>query len=175
MSDRPSTPAPAGEKEREQPLSLSDAAEYLLNEGRMVLPGIQTLFGFQLIAVFNQGFSQRLTSTEQHLHLAATVLIAVAVALVMAPAALHRQLEPAAVSAGFVRVSSRLLLWSMLPLALGIAADMYLVARVIAGSTAVAAGIAVGLLFAYFGLWFVLPRSSMVRRSVAGSSERRGS
>ncbi|MDQ2943358.1 MAG: hypothetical protein M3R21_06785 [Candidatus Dormibacteraeota bacterium] len=42
---------------------------HLLNEGRMVLPGIQALFGFQLIAVFNQTFSQRLSPAEQYLHL----------------------------------------------------------------------------------------------------------
>jgi len=40
----------SGEKE-ELPLRL--AAEYLIEECRMVLPGIQALFGFQLIAVFN--------------------------------------------------------------------------------------------------------------------------
>jgi hypothetical protein len=32
-------------------LSLSEASSQLLNECRMVLPGIQTLLGFQLIAV----------------------------------------------------------------------------------------------------------------------------
>lgn len=36
----------------------------------MVLPGIQALFGFQLIAVFNNGFS-RLDRAEQGLHYAA--------------------------------------------------------------------------------------------------------
>jgi hypothetical protein len=126
------------------------------------------LFGFQLVAVFNQGFAQRLTPAEQHLHLAATVLIAVAVALVMTPAALHRLVEPQSVSARFVLISSRLLLWSMFPLALGIAADLYLVARVILGSTIAAAGIAVALLLLYVGLWFVLPRSRVVQRSIKG-------
>jgi hypothetical protein len=31
----------------------------------MVLPGIQALFGFQLIAVFSPGFEQKLTLAEQ--------------------------------------------------------------------------------------------------------------
>jgi hypothetical protein len=148
----------------EQPLGLADSATHLLNEGRMVLPGIQALFGFQLIAVFNQGFAQRLSPAEQALHLAATVLVAVAVALVMTPAALHRQLEPRGVSDLFVRVSSRLLLWSMAPLAVGVSADLYLVARIILGATLPAAVIAVGLLMVYVGLWFVLPRSRALRR-----------
>ncbi|MFL5607563.1 MAG: DUF6328 family protein [Gemmatimonadaceae bacterium] len=148
----------------EQPLSLTDSATHLLNEGRMVLPGIQALFGFQLIAVFNQGFAQELSASEQILHLAATVLVAIAVALVMTPTALHRQLEPRGVSEGLVLISSRLLLWSMVPLALGISLDLYLVARVILGAAVPAAVIAVGLLALYLGLWFLLPRSRVVRR-----------
>src|SRR5712671_3608288 len=138
----------------EQPLSLTDSATHLLNEGRMVLPGIQALFGFQLIAVFNQGFAEKLSAVEQGLHLAATVLVAIAVALVMTPAALHRQLEPRGVSDEFVLISSRLLLWSMIPLAVAISTDLYLVARVILGASVPAAMIAVGLLVVYLGLWF---------------------
>ena len=147
----------------EQQLGLADAATHLLNEGRMVLPGIQALFGFQLIAVFNQGFAQRLSPAEQALHLAATVLVAVAVALVMTPAALHRQLEPRGVSDLFLRVSSRLLLWSMAPLAVGVSADLYIVARLILGTALPAAVIAVAVLTVYVALWFVLPRSRASR------------
>ena len=43
----------------------------------MVLPGIQALFGFQRIAVFNQGFDEKLTSGEQQLHFLALFLVAV--------------------------------------------------------------------------------------------------
>jgi len=145
--------------DREQALSLPDAASHLLNEARMVLPGIQALFGFQLIAVFNPGFSQALSAGEQQLHLAATVLVAGAAAVVMTPAALHRQIEPRAVSDRFVLVSSRLLLWSMLPLALGIVTDLYLVARVVLRNSGQAAIIALGLLALYAALWLGLPRA----------------
>jgi Family of unknown function (DUF6328) len=57
--------------EESEELPLSRAAEYLLEECRMVLPGIQALFGFQLIAVFNQGFGEKLTIGEERLHLVA--------------------------------------------------------------------------------------------------------
>ena len=43
-------------KRYQEELTLSEAAKYLLDECRMVLPGIQALFGFQLIAVFNSAF-----------------------------------------------------------------------------------------------------------------------
>jgi hypothetical protein len=144
-------------------LSLDKAATHLLEEARMVLPGIQALFGFQLIAVFNQGFADKLGPGEQRLHLAATALVALAVAFVMTPAALHRQTEPRAVSDSFVRLSSRLLLASMLPLALGTTMDLYLVARVILGASTPAAALAAALFVAYMALWFVLPQLRRMR------------
>jgi hypothetical protein len=156
-----SSPQPG---ERVEPLPLDDAAMHLLNEARMVLPGIQALFGFQLIAVFNQGFAQKLSPGEQHLHLAATTLVVVAVALVMTPAALHRQLEPRSVSNSLILISSRLLLWSMVPLALGIAIDLYLVARVVLGAPGPAAALAAVVLALYLLLWFGLPRYMRVAR-----------
>jgi hypothetical protein len=111
--------------------SLSDVVSHLLEECRMVLPGIQALFGFQLIAVFNQGFWERLEPSEQRLHLLAVVLVAIAVALVMTPAAYHRQLKHQVVSQRFVALSSRFLLWSMFPLMTAICVDWYVIARMI--------------------------------------------
>jgi hypothetical protein len=139
-----------------QSLDLFQAAELLLEECRMVLPGIQGLFGFQLIAVFSEGFHQRLQGYEQELHLGAIALTGLAIALIMTPAAINRRLDPRVVSAGFVALSARLLLWSMLPLALGLCLDFYLVARVITGSYQ-AAWLAGGLLGVFAGLWWLLP------------------
>jgi hypothetical protein len=44
-----------------EPLKLPDAVKYVFEECCMVLPGIQALFGFQMIAVFDSGFSQKLS------------------------------------------------------------------------------------------------------------------
>jgi hypothetical protein len=142
----------------EQELPLDAAASHLLEECRMVLPGIQALFGFQLIAVLSPGFSEKLSPGEQRFHLLAIVLVVLSIALVMTPAALHRQRESRSVSQRFIDLSSHLLLWSMAPLGVGICADVYLVARVILHSTAVAGALAGGLLLIILGLWFGLPR-----------------
>src|SRR5204862_1825788 len=96
---------PAGRGRKEE-VSLDKATTYILEECRMVLPGIQALFGFQLIAVFNESFSEKLSRGEQLLHLIAIVLVTVAIALVMAPAALHRQSQPPSVSRRFIELSS---------------------------------------------------------------------
>ncbi len=108
----------------QQELSLNDAATHVLEECRTVVPGMQALFGFQLIAVFSAAFRDQLSSAERTLHLAAIVLLTVAIVLVMAPAALHRQTEPEAVSRRFITISSRLLMASMAPLAVGICLDV---------------------------------------------------
>lgn len=148
---------PIGEGRVEQ-VTLDKAAQHMLEECRMVLPGIQALFGFQLIAVFNDGFGEKLSEPQQMMHLAAIVLVGVAIALVMAPAALHRQAEPQEVSERFIWLSSNLLLASLYPLAIAICLDTWLVSSVIVGHNAAGIAVAIGLL-AIFGLfWLLLPR-----------------
>src|SRR4051812_1823688 len=118
---------PSNQKE----LPIEKAVEYLLEECRMVLPGIQALFGFQLIAVFNSAFDEKLPTSGRIVHLIAIAFTAFSVALVMAPASIHRQSEPKQVSEDFLLLSSRLLLYAMAPLSLSICLDFYLITGVI--------------------------------------------
>ncbi len=148
-------------------LTLSDAARYLLDECRMVLPGIQALFGFQLIVVFNPGFDQKLSAAEQQLHLAAIALVAMAVAIIMTPAAYHRQTTPRAVTGDFLRLSTRLLLWSIVPLAVGVCLDMYLIGRIIVGGVG-GALLSTAVFAVYVTLWFILPRVERMQRVLRG-------
>src|SRR5678815_4408139 len=73
--------------------TLQSEIEHILEESRMVLPGMQALFGFQLIVVFNKEFREQLPLVAQWIHLSALLLVAVGIALIMAPAAYHRQAE----------------------------------------------------------------------------------
>ena len=134
----------------------------------MVLPGIQTLFGFQLIAVFSSEFARQLSAGEQRLHLVAMGLTAVAVGLIMTPAALHRHEHK--ISALFIRTSARLLIASMLPLALSICLDFYLIGRAVTGWSGFAGLSAVLFLF-FSGMWFVLPRAKGVQRLIGGRED----
>jgi len=61
------------------------------------------------------------------LHLAPIVLVVLAIALVMAPAALHRQTSQRVVSERFVWLSSMLLLASMFPLVVALCMEVYLI------------------------------------------------
>jgi hypothetical protein len=144
--------------------SLSSAVSHLLEECRMVLPGIQALFGFQLIAVFNQVFWEKLTGPDQKVHLLAIGLVAVAVAFVMTPAAYHRQVLRNTVTQEFVALSGRFLLWSMFPLMAAICLDFYLIGKLVLGDT-FSSAILTALLFTVFVVpWFLLPRVSRLRR-----------
>ena len=150
-------PKPIGPGKKEE-ISLDDAAAHLLEECRMVLPGVQALFGFQMIAVFNQGFGEKLSHSQQLLHLAAIVLTTIAMALVMTPAALHRVAEPTSVSERFLWMASNMVLAGMFPLALAVGLDAYVVASIVLHDDALAALLAVVLLVIFSLLWLVLPR-----------------
>ncbi|MFL5328262.1 MAG: DUF6328 family protein [Gemmataceae bacterium] len=151
---------PQGETEE---LPLNKAVQHMLEECRMILPGIQALFGFQLVAVFNSSFDEKLAPAEQQLHVVAIAFVAVAVALIMTPAVFHRQTSPREVTAAFLSLSTRLLLWSMVPLALGICIDFALIARMVLGQ-----GIGVTLAAIIAGvfavLWLALPRVTALQR-----------
>ena len=56
--------------------------------------------------MFNSTFREKLTSTEQIIHLVAIALVAMSIALVMAPAAYHRQTGPEEVTKGFTNLAS---------------------------------------------------------------------
>ena len=152
--------------DEKQELSLDSATRHILEDCRMVLPGIQALFGFQLIAVFNQSFAEKLSTMEQQLHLLSIVLTVAAIALVMTPAALHRQIDPMAVTRRFIESSTMLLLLSMFPLGLSICLEIYLIARVITETVWLSLLIATGLLLMFFSLWILLPR---VKKSGRGA------
>jgi hypothetical protein len=146
------------EPEERQSLDLHQATQLLLDECRMILPGIQAIFGFQLIAVFNERFATELLATEQRLHLLALCLVAAAAAMIMTPAAYHRTHGSRESTSSFIRMSNRLLLASMVPLAVGLSLDIYLIARIVMGATPAAGWVAggAGALMAF--LWFLFPR-----------------
>jgi hypothetical protein len=136
--------------------SLKDEMRNLIEEARMLLPGIQALFGFQTIAVFNQRFGE-LPLAARDCHLLALAMVVLAMGLVMTPAAYHRIAEPGCVSRKGIRISSILICAGLAPLAVGVALDMYVVLVLATASHLVGiAGAAIALLV-LFALWFAFP------------------
>jgi hypothetical protein len=136
--------------------TLEEEATHVTDEARMVLPGVQAVLGFQLIAVFNQRF-QELAAGEQLLHLAAFLSMALAMGLLMTPAAYHRQVERGCVSRRFVDLSSTLLTVAMLPLIADGCLDTYLIAQLILKELELAMIVANGTALLLAALWYGLP------------------
>jgi hypothetical protein len=106
---------------------------------------------------------EQLSTTSRLIHVAALCCVATAVILLMTPAALHRISYAGEDSASFFRMGSGFVIAATVPLALGIAGDVY-VATAKAGES-IALGVALALAtFAIVGsFWYVLP--VLIRRS----------
>lgn len=148
----------ASEHVNEHEPLIKDVVKCILEEARMVLPGIQTLFGFQLVAVFNQAFEQRLTPLDQELHLLAICLTVVAICLVMGPAAYDRLSRPATFSKHFAKVATLLFRAGLVPFVLSMCLDLYLIAELVLQNRNGALGVACSALGMFALVWFILPR-----------------
>jgi Family of unknown function (DUF6328) len=132
---------------------IKDKIKHVLTECRVVLPGAQALLGFQFVTTLMESF-EKLPSSSKYVHLASLVLVAVSIVFLMTPAAYHRIVERGEETEHFHRFASRMLIAAMIPLALGVSGDLFVVVRKITESSASAiASMVVSLLF-FYGLWF---------------------
>lgn len=160
---------PKQQTKKELPLDM--AASLILDESRMILPGIQALFGFQLIVVFNDTFTQKLNVFEQRLHLLAIVLVVITTVIIMTQAMFHRQTALQDVEEEFIRVATRLLLISMFPLMASVCLEFYLICRVILNNIPLSVILALGVFAFFLTLWIGLPRSEAFRHLLAGTKK----
>lgn len=145
--------------------------EQVLTEGRVILPGAQALFGFQLSIVLTQAF-ESLPSSSRVLHGVSAGFVALSVILLMAPAAYHRIVFAGEDNEEMNRVAGWLITLATVPLALGLAGDLYVVIAKIAGT---AAGLIAGIggLVLLFGLWYGFPCAALLWRGRHSSPQRR--
>ncbi len=127
----------------------------LLNELRVVLPGVQVLFAFLLIVPFNDRFAD-VTGTERAVYVVALLASALACVLFIAAPAFHRLRFRRHDKAQLLRIGNRCALAGMAALAVAMLASVFLVAEVIFGAgvaIALAAVIAVPMAL----LWWIVP------------------
>jgi hypothetical protein len=143
---------------------VSAKIEHILTEARMVLPGAQALLGFQFLSVFTDGFAA-LPAASRVIHLTGLSAVALASLLLIAPAAFHRIAEGGRATQRFYRYASRMVQASLVPLAIGMSADFYVVVAKV--STSIWCGVAgsSALLVAMFVLWFGYPLLAARQRS----------
>ena len=143
---------------------LSTKIEQMLTEAWVIIPGCQALLGFQLIATLTRAFDA-LPPDAKIIHAAGLCCVATATILLMTPAALHRLSFGGNDSEPFLRLGSAFVIAASLPLALGIAADVYVVFLKITQSAATTIAASVILLLAMLGLWYFYPIWLRTRRA----------
>lgn len=137
-------------------MDIHEKIKTINTEARIILPGVQALLGFQFAAFLTEGFD-RLPEFARHVHLAGLVALGLAVIFLMAPAAYHRIAARGEDRPDVDRFAVIMVLGSLVPLALGFAADLYLVLGSVADWRAWTAGVALASVAAMLGLWFGYP------------------
>ncbi|MFA6209555.1 MAG: DUF6328 family protein [Candidatus Obscuribacterales bacterium] len=136
---------------------VESCVSQICEEARMVLPGVQALFGFQLIAVFNQTFHD-LSVPLKELHIFAIALIVVCICLLMTPAAYDRQTGTYKITRHFAKMSSTLLTVALLPLAVALSCEVGLVTKMAIDRDHLAFIMGGGTLVLLLGAWYIFPR-----------------
>lgn len=129
--------------------------KHVLTEARVVLPGAQALVGFQFVAVLMESFD-KLPPWSKYVHLLSLAMTALTVVLLMTPAAYHRIVEEGEDTEHFHRLASRFVIAAMVPLALGMCGDVYVVVLKVLDSQLVAVVAALVMLALFWELWFGL-------------------
>ena len=135
---------------------VDEEIRHALTEIRMVLPGAQALLGFQFITLVLQEF-EKLPQSMKIVHLLSLSMTTLAVILLMTPAAYHRIVENGENTERFHRFTGRMMMISLVPLALGITGDFYVVVWKVSSSNLLAGVCTIVLLVFIFAAWFGLP------------------
>ncbi len=151
-------------KRGDTPTKLDVRIDQMLTEARIALPGAQALLGFQLAVTLTKAFGD-LPQDVRIVHAVALLSVAVALILLVAPAAFHRIAFDGEDTERFFGIGSRLVTVALLPLLIGISGDVFVaIGRILANETAGAiAGAASFVLL--MALWYIYPL--VLRRIVA--------
>jgi hypothetical protein len=149
----------APEQSKHEARSDEDEAERLdrelielLNELRVVMPGVQLLFGFLLTVPFQQNF-QKVDGFQRDVYFATLLLTAASAAFLMAPTAFHRLTFRAGQKPYMIKLATRQTIVGMALLLLAMNGAILLLTDVLFHALTV--GIAVGAMVTlYAWLWF---------------------
>ena len=163
MGDHPGPDAGGTGGRHESALQRSDRQfGELLQELRVILPGVQVLFAFLLTVPFSARFDET-TDLQQWLYFVTLLSTTVATVLLMAPTALHRLRFRRGMKGDIVDISHQLTLGGLAALAVAIVVAITLVTDVLFATwAALLVGGAVLVLVA--ALWCLLPLSRRAPR-----------
>lgn len=146
----------ARDEEREELRQLSE-------DLRVMLPGVQVLFGFLLILPFTSSLPER-SAWDRALYFIAFVSAATAVAFFIAPSAQHRLRWRENAEEQLLETGNRLALIGTLFLSISVTAVLLLITKLLYGPIS-GIGAATGGATSFFWLWYGLPRLQRIRKS----------
>ena len=127
----------------------------LLQELRVVLPGVQVLFAFLLTVPFSARF-EGVTPLQQSVFFGTLVCTAVSAGLLIAPSAHHRLLWRQQAREHRLRVANRFAIAGLILLVPGMVGAMFVITDILFGSIMAAATTATITAF-FLCAWFVIP------------------
>lgn len=132
--------------------------DQLLQETRVVMPGVQFLFAFLLAVAFQQGFAKA-TDFQRDVFLATMICASFAAMCFIAPAAWHRVLFEQGAKRHIIAVANRFVVAGLLFLTAAMTLALVLVCDyVFSSATAAVVAALVGASFGWF--WFLAPMLS---------------
>ena len=140
----------------EKHTDLHDRIEQMLTEARVVLPGAQALLGFQFVVTLSEAF-EHLSAADKTVHFLSLGATALAIMILIAPAAVHRLTFRGLDIERFHRIGSLLVTIALVPVALGISGDLYVILNHVLRDGAAAASIAGVMLLGLLTLWYAVP------------------
>jgi hypothetical protein len=143
----------------------------LLQELRVVIPGVQVLLAFLLTAPFQQRFAE-LPGSMRNAFFASIVCATLATAFLIAPSAHHRLRWRAGEKERLVRVGNQMAIIGTVFLAAAIVLALYVITDVLF-TTNLAVLTAIAALVVFGGLWYVLPMLGRQPQESRGASSRR--
>jgi Family of unknown function (DUF6328) len=148
----------------------------LLQELRVVIPGVQVLLAFLLTAPFQQRFAD-LPGSMRNAFFASIACATLATAFLIAPSAHHRLRWRAGEKEALVRIGNQMAIVGTVFLAAAIVLALYVITDVLF-TTDLAIWTSVGAVVVFAGLWYALPllwRSPTDEEKAAEARDQRAS
>jgi hypothetical protein len=144
-------------------LSLKERITEMLTETRIVLPGVQALLGFQLIAYLTEAF-KTLSVLDRTVHTSALLLLVLAVILLMTPASFLRIADHGDHTERADRLGVACMLSAMIALALALGADAFVVLNIAGADDGMALAGGASASVGALGIWIGWPLFARGRR-----------
>jgi hypothetical protein len=131
-------------------MAVAERLKTALDESRLLILGVQALFGFQFEAVFQDMFVG-VPATSRDVHCAGLILLLISLALLIAPSLFHQLLHGGNSTPEAVQMAAAFAGASLLPLTLGLGAAIFVAfEQLFSRSVGIAAGASLAVLALLF-------------------------